>query len=98
MAIVKHTITDTAWVAITSAGQSGSAWFDENTQDNGMSSDVRIVHGATVPTDEDIEKGKRVYVPEHNNDVVILSADNHLDIFYARAAVDGNAILSVDVA
>lgn len=96
MAIAQYTITSAAWTAISSAGQSGSCWLDENTQENSGADDVRIVHGASAPVYDDLVKGRRVRMPKDNKDMLLLAADNASDIFYARS-VGGSAVLSVDM-
>jgi hypothetical protein len=95
--IAQFTITSSAWVAISSAGQSGAAWLDEGSELNNDSTDIRIVHSTSgAPPAADLSKGKRVMIPERNGDLLILSADTSLDIFYARA-VNDSGLLSVDV-
>lgn len=97
MAIVQHTITSAAWVPISSAGQSDAVWLDEGSSVNSDTDDVRIVHGAAVPVDADFAKGKRVYIPKNNIDVLTLSADTGDDIFYAPAIAGAQAVLTGDV-
>ena len=95
--IIQYSISSSAWTPISTAGQSGSCWLDEQNDGAAGKVDVRIWHGS-VPTDTEITKGKRVYNPNGNDDVMILGADDTEDIYYATCANVGDAaILSVDV-
>jgi len=94
--IAQYSINSTAWTAITTAGDSGTCWLDE--QDDGAAGDVdvRIWHGS-APSDSDVTKGKRVYKPRGNNDMMVIGADDASDIYYARCATPGaTATISVD--
>lgn len=100
MAITSYTITNSAWTAITTAGQEGSCWLseDEDGQSAVGKGDIRIFNTAGVPTDADLLLGKRVYKPSGNTDVLTISADSGSDVFYARAKNSGDeAVLLVDV-
>lgn len=97
MAVVQHTITNAAWTAISTAGQSGTCWLNENDQSNDGADDVRIFHGPTMPTYNDIQYGARVRLPRTNQDILNLTADNALDIFWARAGGEKPAILIADM-
>lgn len=95
--ITQYAINSSAWTAITAAGSSGSCWLDEQGDGAAGDVDVRIWHGS-VPGDAEITKGKRVFRPTGNVDVMLISADSAADIYYARCATSGSAaILSVDV-
>lgn len=99
--ITQYSITGSAWTAITSAGTSATAWLDEDNDGAVLqgkpSIDVRIFHTTGTPTDADITKGRRLYVPSGNSDAMIISADNSTDIYYARCKNAGDkAIVSVD--
>jgi len=96
--ITQVSITGAAWTAITSAGESGTCWLDE--QDDGASGqvDVRITNGETTPADEELTKAKLVYKPRGNDDVLLIAADGVNDIFWARCSrEDDTAIISVSV-
>ena len=96
--ITQYDITATAWTAITSAGESGSAWLDEENDGAGGQVDVRIYHASSLPVDTKITEAKRIYKSSGNDDVMILGSDNALDIFYARCVnVGDTAIITVDV-
>jgi len=98
MAIIQYSLTDTAWTAITSAGESGSAWLDEENDGIGGQVDVRVYHAAALPAAAKITEAKRIYKPNGNDDVMILGADDASDIFYARCVNSGDtAIITVDV-
>lgn len=101
MAITTITINAT-WQAITAAGESGSAWMVENPDDNGkkVQADVYIYHtDGTAPTgDQKLTESKRLFTPKGNTDIMLLSADNASDIFYARCKTAGSeAKINVDV-
>lgn len=97
--ITQYPITATAWTAISAAGESGTAWLDEENDGAAGQVDVRIYHtNGGVPADAKITEAKRIYKPSGNDDVMILGADNATDIFYARCVNDGDtAIVSADV-
>lgn len=97
MAIVQKTITNSAWTVLTTAGQSGTCWLDEQGDGEAGKVDVRIWHGS-VPGDPQITLGKRVYRPIGNIDILKIAADDGSDIYYATCANSGDtALLSVDV-
>lgn len=97
--IIQHSITGSAWTPISTVGQSGTAWLDEDNDGAGGAVDVRIVHGASTPDPEETTEGKRLYRSSGNSDVMIITADNALDIYYAKCKnVDDTAILSADMA
>jgi len=80
--IQKYEIDGTAWVAITSAGESGSCWV--SLESNNLLGACRIYHSSTaVPTLDDIELGYPVYIPKGTNTKVSFSADDTSDIYYA---------------
>jgi hypothetical protein len=95
--IKQYSITGATWTPISSAGQSGTCWLDEQNDGAEGTVDVRIWH-ASVPTDDDVTKGKRCYKPSGNDDMMIITADSGTDIYYARCAnVNDKATISVDV-
>jgi hypothetical protein len=96
--IIQYAIADTSWTPITTAGQSGSCWLDEQNDGLAGKSDARIFHSSTPPEATDVTKAKRVYKPIGNNDIMIITADSSSDIYYARMANAGDtAVISVDV-
>jgi hypothetical protein len=94
--ISQFTLTSTAWTAISTAGQSGSCWLDEDGDGSTGSMNVRVTHAASLPATSEFTKAKRVYKPSGNADVLILTADGTTDIFYAMCK-DGTAIISADM-
>lgn len=96
--ITQYTITGSSWTPISSAGQSGSCWLDEDNDGAIGKVDVRIVHGTSSPEAGDTTIGKRVYKPNGNDDLCFISADSPSDIYYAKCQNAGDqAIISVDV-
>jgi len=96
--ITQYSISSTGWTAITTAGDSGSCWLDEQNDGAAGDVDVRIWHGS-VPGDAEITKGKRVYRSNANNDIMTITADDASDVYYAICATAGStATISVDVA
>ena len=97
--ITQYPVTSAAWVAITVAGKSGTAWLDEENDGAAGAVDVRIYHSNSgVPADAKITEAKRIYKPNGNTDVMIIGSDDALDIFYARCVNFGDtAIVSADV-
>ena len=97
--ITQYTIGADEWTAITSAGESGSCWLDEEGNGRRGKGSVRIYHSASgVPTAAKLTEGKKVYQPSGNNDVCIISADSVDDIYYARCKnVGDQVVITVDV-
>lgn len=97
--ITKKEITGTAFIAITTAGQSGSCWLGHDDSDFEGTGDVRVYHADDgLPDVTKKAEGLRAYKPKGNGDVLLLSADNSSDIFYAICNdTDGKADLMVDV-
>ena len=94
--IVQYAVNGTEWTPITTAGQSGSMWLDEDNDGAVGSMNVRIYH-ATSDTGATFAKSKRVFKPVGNNDILQFSADSSEDIYYARCTnADDSAIISVD--
>jgi hypothetical protein len=95
MEITQYVITDSAWTPISSAGQSISAWLDE--QDDGAKGGVncRIYAAKTAPLAEKFTIAKRVYKPLGNLDVLQLNPDIEDDIYYARCNTGDGCILCV---
>lgn len=98
MSVVQHTISKDQWTPITSAGQFGKCWLDENSTGNDGSDDIRIFHTSGVPVAADLAKSMRVRLPKSNSDIIDLFPDSKTDVFYARAGGDSIAVLSVDIA
>ena len=97
--ITQYNITAAAWTPISIAGESGSAWLDEEGDGASGHVDVRVYHtNGGTPSAAKITEAKRIYKSSGNDDVMILGADNALDIFYARCVnVGDTAIITVDV-
>lgn len=97
--ITEYTITGTAWTAISTAGQSGSCWINEDNEGAVNKADVRIYHtDAGTPAADKVDESKRLFTPKGNTDVLILSADSGTDIHYARCKnADDEAVILVDV-
>lgn len=97
--INQYTVIGSDWTVITTAGQSGTCWLDDDNEQSGDKADVRIWHTSGVaPGADEITKAKRVIRPSYNDDVLVITADSATDVFYARCKNAGeSAILSVDV-
>ncbi len=98
--ITAKNITGIAVLPITTAGQSGSAWLDEDHDGAEGRTDVRIYHTDTgTPSIATVRTlGKRLFAPSSNMDVLIMSADSGNDIYYAVCHNDNDkAIALVDV-
>ena len=94
--INQYALSDAAWTAVTTAGQSGTCWLDEQNAGAVGSMDVRLFHSSIgAPSYSDLTLGKRVYRPSGNGDVLSFDADSIQDIYYARC-VSGTATISVD--
>ena len=92
--ITTKNISGTEWVAITTAGQQGTCWINENREGGGG---VYIAHSNTG----DSPKGRvgfRIYRPNDNTNVCIMGPDDSNDIFFARCVkVRDNVKILVDV-
>lgn len=97
--ITAYTITGTAWTVITSAGESGSCWLDEEGDGSVGAVEVRLYHSATgEPAAAKVTEGKKIYRPGGNTDICNFSADSGSDIYYARCLnANDQAIMIVDV-
>lgn len=96
--ITPYTITNTAWIPITTAGQEGTCWLAEDSDDDEEKADIRITHTPSTPSDADLLTAKRVYRSSGNNDLFVISPDDISDVFYARANNSGDqAKLITDV-
>ena len=98
--ITAKNITGLAVLAMTTAGQSGSAWLDEDHDGAEEHADVRIYHTDTgTPSISTVRTlGKRLFAPSGNTDVLIMSADSGNDIYYSVCHNDDDkAIALVDV-
>lgn len=96
--ITQYTITDSAWTAISTAGQSGTCWVDDDFDGCTTDPDIRIYHATSEPTSIAATVGKRVMRPKFNSDVLVLDADGTTDIFYARAMKGKCGMISADMA
>ena len=95
--ITQYAITGDTWTPITTAGQSGACWLDEQGDGAAGAVDVRLWHGS-VPGDAELTESKRVFKPGSNADYCFFGAVDLSDIYYARCANIGDtAILSVDI-
>lgn len=98
--ITAYNVTGTTVIAISTAGQSGSAWLDEDNDGAAGKTDVRIYHTDTgMPSVDTVRTlGKRLFAPNNNDDVMLLGADNASDVFYAVCHNDDDkAIILSDV-
>lgn len=95
---VDYLITGLEWTPISTSGQSGSCWLDEDDVGASNRTDVRIVHKAgDAPSEVGIVTGKRVYKP-NSNEVLVISADSVDDIYYAKCRnLADTATICVDV-
>ncbi len=93
--IEPYSVYSTAWVAISTAGKSGSCWLNETNEGQAGTADCRIVHATSTPVGDELDYAKRVYKPSTNNDVMILTADSTSDIFYARCVNSGDAVVLI---
>jgi len=84
--IKRYIVTSTRWTAISTAGQSGSAWIERNVKGDGQ---VLISH-ASSGTPKSF--GYRLHVQSGNNQHIEFVADNSNDILYARVLVPGNEV------
>jgi hypothetical protein len=94
MAIKKIKLTSTAWRAITSAGQRGTAWVFDNKNGPGG---VMISHSnsGSAPTSK---SGFKIWKPFDNTNIAVLGPDDANDVFYARILKAGQEIdICVDV-
>lgn len=94
--ITAYTIDSTDWTPITTLGQSGTCWLNEDNEGQSGKSDCRISH--SVSGDPSMDTSKRVYKPSGNTDVLPFTVDSNLDVYYARCKnVGDSVILYVDV-
>jgi len=84
--------------ALTTKGQDATAWLSEDRSGAAGTVNARIVHSDSgVPDfDDNIALGKRIHMAHHNDDVLVLEADNVNDVFYA-ACVDVGAKVTISV-
>lgn len=96
--ITSYTITSAAWTAITSAGESATAWLDEEGSGTKGTANVRITHSTTgTPAASVVNNARKLHKPSGNIDVMTLYPDSSDDIFYARCPKSGDqAIIQVD--
>lgn len=94
--ITQYTITNSAWTAISTVGQSGTCWV-EKTLKGGNS--LRLYHSNIgVPGLDKITHGYPMWRPNKNFDAVQLVPDDSVDVFYAIAEGEGSEfLLTVDV-
>ena len=95
---VQYTITGSAWVPVSAAGQSIRAWLDEDSDGAVGQVDVRVVSSNTgVPSDFAATIGKRVSKPSGNDDVFEDNPSSTEHIFYAKCRnVGDEATMSVE--
>ena len=92
----QYSITSNAWTAITTAGQSGECWLDED--NDYTAKDVRVIQATTMPADADITKAKKVFKPQGNKDTLPFVAETSSHILYAKCLTMGaTATISVDI-
>jgi len=82
--ITQYIITANEWTPVTTAGQSGTCWINEDNDAAVGRQDVRIYPSLTLPVLADISKAKRVYRPNGNEDVLGFDANGTLEVLYAR--------------
>ena len=73
MAIAQYTIASAGWTAISTAGQSGSCWLDDDNELSGDDADVRVWHGTSAPNDATAsitDMARRVLRPKCNTDML----------------------------
>jgi hypothetical protein len=96
--ITQYALSNTDWTAISAAGQSGSCWLDEDDDGAGGHVDVRIYHASAKPAVAKATEGKRCWKSNGNDDVMLISADNASDIYWAICINEGaTATISADV-
>lgn len=98
--IVNKSITGLAVVALSSAGEEGTAWLHEDDTGAVGQVDVRVYHtNAGMPSIATVRlSGKKLYKSNANDDMMLIGADDSLDIYYAVCANDGDeATVKVDV-
>jgi len=94
--ITPYIINATTWTAISTVGQNGSCWIDEDANDQAGKADCRISHSESG--DPSLATSKRVFTPIGNTDVLPFTADSATDIYYARCINEGDSVtLFVDV-
>lgn len=71
--------------AVTTAGKSGSMWLKEGPDGDAGRVEAYVYHtDSGAPTASTVlDRGKRIFEPIGNNDMMIFSADNGSDIYYA---------------
>jgi len=96
--ITQKEIAYGSWTTLTTAGQDATCWLDEDNDGAAGNVDVRIVHSDSgSPALSEATKGKRVYKPAGNLDVMLLESDNSNDVYYATCIDEGaTGLLSVD--
>ena len=84
MAVSKYSLT-TSVSAITTAGKSGSMWLKEGPDGDAGRVEAYVYHtDSGTPTAATVlNLGKRIFEPIGNNDMMIFTADNASDIYYA---------------
>lgn len=93
--ISQYLITGTAWVAVSTVGQSIRAWIDQDYDGARGSMDIRIYSSDTTPGDSEFTISRRLYRLNSNNGAFIQEADG---VFWVRAAnANDQALVSVEV-
>lgn len=98
MATTAITLSTTVWTKVSAAGESGTAW--KKTGNPILIDHTDAESAATLPlsnTNVTIAKAKRVPLDADNDNVLLITADNVSDIFYALAIEGDSNILAVDV-
>jgi hypothetical protein len=91
-------VNGTGWTPITTAGQTGKVWMNEDDKGLTGKGDVRVNRSSSgLPASSVPAEGKKVYKPSGNNDVVNLDAAND-EVWYARCKNASDvAMITVDV-
>lgn len=85
MAISAPISLTTTVQAITTAGKSGSMWLKEGPEGDAGRVEAYVYHtdGAAPSAATVLARGKRIFEPIGNNDMMIFTADNGSDVYYA---------------
>lgn len=89
MAIVRHTVTDTAWTAISNAGESGTCWLQQKPEEGRC-----VVHHSESGSGS-LDVDDAYFLPDNKSEIVQLVADSTSDIFYARCADAGETAIVI---
>lgn len=88
--IGSYTITANEWTPITTYGASAMVWKSE--LDNGIvgKADVVVVNSYTVPSDDSLPYGRKIYKPNGMLEGHELVADSYLDRYWAKCRNAGD--------